>query len=364
MFLRQLLWLVVIGVCLNLGTAKVLKETMKKRNVGASKQHLIGTAFDYDYFAPKERRVAHRHQNSNPTTTQRPFIRYWNNFIRNIRVPVPTISWNMTNPLVNLFNAGYTNVIDTPVANSNHQSKKRKRSKKIRKHSDTKTKHSKKQKHTDAYDDVDETYHTVSYNGYATPYTLDFDPHKVIYYYDPSTGQYFKMQTPYVNSYTQPELQQQQSDDSDEEPEELIDESVEQEETETAQIEPPTMEAAAEISETENEEIPQAVEEEALSDVEEVSGEVELIPADMENFDDSEEVQTPVKQLMEATKMSKPKNIKSVEELRNAINAYMLDDRFNKMRQQANTAQRYKMLRNRVKPHPKQTFTHYRLQQI
>ncbi|XP_039947518.1 uncharacterized protein LOC120766214 [Bactrocera tryoni] len=355
MFIRQLTCLLVIAICLQFGIAKVLKP-IKQQDIGAWNHPVVGTAFDYDY-APEARRSPQRHQKSSPTTTQRPFIRYWNNFIRNIRVPVPTISWNMTNPLVNLFNAGYTNVIDTPVGNYNNRNTKRKRRKKTHTHSDT------KHKYTQAYDDDEETYQSVSYNGYATPYTHDFEPQKAVYFYDPSTGQYYKMQTPYVNSYTLSESQQQQLDDAEEE-EEQMDESVEQEEPEAAQIEPPTTEAAVESGETENEETPQANEEEALSDAEEVSGEVELIPADVENFDDSEEVQTPAKQLVEATKMIKSKNVKSVEELRNAISAYMLDDRFNRMRQQANTAERYKMLRNRVKPRPKQKFTHYLLQQV
>ncbi|XP_018802521.1 PREDICTED: uncharacterized protein LOC108977355 isoform X2 [Bactrocera latifrons] len=333
---------------------------MKQQDVGAWNHPVVGTSFDYDY-AAEARRSPQRYQKSSPTTTQRPFIRYWNNFIRNIRVPVPTISWNMTNPLVNLFNAGYTNVIDTPVGNYDHRNTKRKRSKKTH---DTKSKHSKKHKYTQAHDDDGDTYQAVSYNGYAAPYTHDYDPHKVVYFYDPSTGQYYKMQTPYGNSYTLSEPQKQQLDDAEEEEEEQIDESVEQEEPEVAQIEPPTTEAAVESNETENEETPQAGDEEALSDAEEVSGEVELIPADVENFDDSEEVQTPAKQLVAATKMNKPKHIKSVEELRNAISAYMLDDRFNRMRQQANTAQRYKMLRNIVKSQPKQKFTHYILREV
>lgn len=322
---------------------------------------LIGTTFDYDYFVPEARRAPSRYQKSHPTTTERPFVRYWNNFIRNIRVPVPTITWNMTNPLVNLFNAGYTNVIDTPVGNYNHKNTKRKRSKNTRKHANTKAKHSKKHKHTHAYDDDEETYQADDYNGYAAPYTLDLNPNKIAYYYDASTGQYYKLQTQYVNSYTSPEQQEQQLDGVEEEQEEQIDE-----EAAAAQIEPPTTEAALDGNENENAHASQEGEDEGLTGPEAVkdSGEVEIIPADVENFDDSDEVQTPVDQLVEPTKMSKAKNIKNVEELRNAISAYMLDDRFNRMRQQANTAERYKMLSNKVKPQPKQTFTHYILQQV
>ncbi|XP_023172684.2 uncharacterized protein LOC111600667 isoform X2 [Drosophila hydei] len=45
------------------------------------------------------------------TTTERPFVRVWNNFLRSVQ---PNFGLrNLTNPLVNLFNNGVTNLIET-----------------------------------------------------------------------------------------------------------------------------------------------------------------------------------------------------------------------------------------------------------
>ncbi|CAD6993830.1 unnamed protein product [Ceratitis capitata] len=334
---------------------------------------LIGTAFDYDYFAPEARRAPSRYQKSSPITTERPFIRYWNNFVRNIRVPVPSITWNMTNPLVNLFNAGVTNVIDTPVGNYNRGGSKRKRSK------STKSKNSKKRKpiHTDYDVDEDETYQAVSYGGYGEPYADDYDPRKIMYFYDASTGQYYKMQTQYVNSYAlaeqqlQQQQQQQQNDDDDEAELQEADE-IEAIEGHVAmvdaQIEPPTAESVNESNENENETAQHAdEEEEALSDGEEGrdSGEVEIIPADMEIFDDSAEEQTTHKQqLVEQTKSNKSKRVKIVEELRNSIGSYMRDDHFNRMRQRAKAKPIPQTLRSSLKARPRRKFTYYLLQPV
>ncbi|EDW83156.2 uncharacterized protein Dwil_GK22704, partial [Drosophila willistoni] len=60
----------------------------------------------------KRQRLHVRGKAAPTTTTERPFIRVWNSFVRSVQ---PNFSLrNLTNPLVNLFNDGTANIIETP----------------------------------------------------------------------------------------------------------------------------------------------------------------------------------------------------------------------------------------------------------
>ncbi|XP_053970019.1 uncharacterized protein LOC128871889 [Anastrepha ludens] len=358
------IYFLVIAICLNYGASKILKKSPARSTSNADLQLLAGTAYDYDYFAPEARRAPSRYQKASPTTTERPFIRYWNNFVRNIRLPVPSISWNMTNPLVNLFNAGATNVIDSPVGNYNRRRTKRKRSKSTRKQT-------KKRKHTPTIYEGEEndTYQTSGgYGGYEEPFTVKFDPRKTLYFYDASTGQYYnirKTQTQYLNIYAPNEQQQQQLDEVEEQEEEEVEEPDIQAESIAPQIEPPTMETGNESTEFSHEPMEQINEQPILSDSQEVqdSAEVEIIPPEVENIDESEE-QTLVGQPFDDIQLSKQQNAKNVEMLRNSIGTYMSDDRLNRMRQRTSTKHKPKAVRSRVKSQPRTKLTYYVLQRI
>ncbi|XP_054726739.1 uncharacterized protein LOC129236394 [Anastrepha obliqua] len=358
-------YFLVIAICLNYGASKILKKSPARSTSHVDLQLLAGTAYDYDYFVPEARRAPSHYQKATLTTTERPFIRYWNNFVRNIRLPVPSISWNMTNPLVNLFNAGATNVIDSPVGNYNRRRTKGKRSKSTRKQT-------KKRKHTPTIYEGEENdaYQTAGgYGGYEEPFTVKFDPRKTLYFYDPSTGQYYnirKTQTQYLNIYAPTEQQQQQQlDDIEEQEEEEVEEPDGQAASITPQIEPPTMETSNESTESSHEPMEQINEQPILSDSQKVqdSAEVEIIPPEVENIDELEE-QTLDGHPFDDIQLSKQQNVKNVEMLRNSIGTYMSDDRLNRMRQRTSIKHKPKTVRRRVKSQPTTKFTYYVLQRV
>ncbi|XP_017476454.1 PREDICTED: uncharacterized protein LOC108366536 isoform X1 [Rhagoletis zephyria] len=345
------IYILTIAICLNFVTTKVLEKQAARGISNSARQPLDSTSFDYDYFSPQARQ--------SQTPTQRPFINYWNNLVQNIRLPVPYIRWNMTNPLVNLFNAGATNVIDTPVGNYNKRNTKRKRNKKTRTQQDMLTKRTKKPKYTNsAYEGEDEQmYQTTSYNDYEVPY-------KTLYFYDARTGQYYKMQNLHTNNYLSaynPAKQQPQQPYEFEEEEGTAEQPVRHEVA--AQIEPPTAEASVESNNSDDEAMQETSEEETLPDSQEAkeSEEVEVIPPDIEISDESKEEPTLGRQ-SDLIKQTKQHKVKNIEKLHNSLAAYMKDDHFNRMRQRANTKLSSGAKQNKEKSLPRKKFAYYILQ--
>ncbi|XP_064551099.1 uncharacterized protein LOC135437165 [Drosophila montana] len=122
------------------------------------------------------------------STTERPFLRVWNSFLRSVQ---PNFGLhNLTNPLVNLFNNGNTNIIETlPVqavytdeldeelqqqqssTSGTQSANKRKR------------KRRKQQKRRPIYDSQEQD---DPYNYYGAPLPVSLPPHQPMFYYGPS----------------------------------------------------------------------------------------------------------------------------------------------------------------------------------
>ncbi|XP_017048876.1 uncharacterized protein LOC108093366 [Drosophila ficusphila] len=130
------------------------------------------------------------------TTTERPFIRYWNSFVRSVQ---PSFSFrNLTNPLANFFNDGSSNIIESspvylqsydeqeqqldepnPVASPNSNKRKRKRRK--------------QQKRRPAYESEENDDAYAPYDPYFVPPPPP--PHaQPMFFYDTHSGSYYGVQ--------------------------------------------------------------------------------------------------------------------------------------------------------------------------
>ncbi|XP_067617555.1 uncharacterized protein [Eurosta solidaginis] len=351
-------YILIYSFGLNFGSTKV-------QNLAAVRE--ARSSYVYAYLVPASRSASQR------ATSERPLIRYWNNFVRNIRVPVPTITWNMTNPFKNLINAGVTNVIDTPVRDydNNIKRKKRKRSKNTRKHLATNTKNQQQKFTPSAYTGFNEEepfHNALGYNSHQR------NPvNTAIFFYDTQTGQYFKIQHPpaaqYTNNYAYEENLQQKKQQESQHQDAIADELQVEEDVEN-EVQDLEIEQDKEDAETmgEAEKFEEKLEDQELAGIEgfeaqdleepiegtehgdvqmvqnfandhpsepqEHIGEVTLVP---ENDEELEEWRTLRSQSNKRFILNKKPNIENLEKFQSSMRVYVIRERASINRQQTNT---------------------------
>lgn len=137
--------------------------------------------------------------------TDRPLQRYWNSLVRSVRVPVPRISWNMTNPLMNIFGTAST-VLETPVNTyddfedeslyTKQTNKKTKKTNKRKTQRTRKKNSNKKSRRRPAYENDVENEAITSI--YEAPVVY---PPKYMYFYDKKTNRYFEVKAQGIHGH-------------------------------------------------------------------------------------------------------------------------------------------------------------------
>ncbi|EDW67679.2 uncharacterized protein [Drosophila virilis] len=146
------------------------------------------------------------------TTTERPFLRVWNSFLRSVQ---PNFGLqNLTNPLVNLFNNGNTNIVETlpvqAVYTDEHEDELQQQQSSTsgtQSANKRKRKRRKQQKRRPVYDSQEQD---DPYDYYGAPLTVSLPQHQPMFYYGPSD--YYGMRR--LQHYNQPNYYDQYFEDN------------------------------------------------------------------------------------------------------------------------------------------------------
>ncbi|KAL7728807.1 hypothetical protein ACLKA6_004160 [Drosophila palustris] len=265
----------------------------------------------------RRRQLQGRGKAAQTTTTERPFIRVWNNFVRSVQ---PNFGFrNLTNPLVNLFNNGNANVIETvPMQaqlysddqeDQQHQSD-------VPTESSNKRKRRKKQRRRPIYDSLEQD-DQYDYYGSSLPLSLRTGQ-QPMYYYGPNVDRYYDLRRlqAYNDYANQASYYQQYYDDGpseEEQPEYTSEETLGKKYTVLRPLR-----LAIKVSSSDS---PAAIE---IDDENDES----LLANDAANEnDDAPEV------VDDSSSMQDDSTSTLSESMRNAIGTYMRDDQRNRQRQ-------------------------------